>query len=342
MDLEKLKKWFLSQARDLPWRNGRDPYAVWVSEVMLQQTQVAVVIPYFEKWMARFPTVEALAFASQQEVLKVWEGLGYYSRARNLHQGAQQVVKTFGGRIPSEPQQLAKIKGIGPYTLGAILSFAFKKKCPAVDGNVKRVLARHFLVELDFSSPAAAKKIWQLQYDLLPDQEPWIVCEALIELGACVCTKKPLCNICPIRTSCKAFQNGKQEKIPFSSKKEKITPLSRFVAVVRSGGHLLLRTGRAGEVMQDLFEFPWIEGWNGTGDPLEWARKEFSINPKSYKMLPEVRHSFTRFRVRLFPHLFELEKRQEVEGYKWFSSQEFSRAPFSSGHRRVLTNLLAS
>src|ERR1700722_10190653 len=179
-DIDSLKDWFVREKRDLPWRENPSPYAVWISEVMLQQTQASVVIPYFERWMARFPTVAVLAEASQGEVIKMWEGLGYYSRVRHLHQAAKDLMYRYAGDLPRTREGLEGIKGIGPYTRGAILSFAFHQKAAAVDGNVLRVLARYFAIEEEIEK--AKKSITELTESILPEEEPWIVMEGLIEL----------------------------------------------------------------------------------------------------------------------------------------------------------------
>jgi A/G-specific adenine glycosylase len=179
-EVEKLRSWFLSQRRDLPWRENTTPYAVWVSEIMLQQTQVAVVIPYFQRWMDKFPTICSLAAASIEEVIKEWEGLGYYARARNLHAGAQYVVKNHAGELPETEAELRKIKGLGDYTIGAIRSFAFNHKAATVDGNVLRVLARYYGISDDISKMKSVKKFQGLAQSLLPEIEPWIISESLM------------------------------------------------------------------------------------------------------------------------------------------------------------------
>jgi A/G-specific adenine glycosylase len=336
MIFESLVNWFLEQARDLPWRVNRTPYAVWVSEVMLQQTQVAVVIPFFQRWMEAFPTVCDLANAPLEAVIKCWEGLGYYSRARNLHLGAKQIVEKHGGVIPNTKEALSEIKGLGPYTVGAILSFAFHQKEPCVDGNVKRVLARYFQIEEDLSKSAVLKKIWNLNESILPDDKPWIVNEALIELGALICTKKPTCAKCPLRSSCKSRMNGMQEKIPFTSKKTSITSLVRSLAVIECEGSYLVRKGKKGEVMHDLYEFPWVEEDQKIE---EWLKDHFCNEITFKNTLPEVRHSFTRYRVQLLGAVYQLKKMKEVQDFVWLKREALQEVPFSSGHRRVLNFL---
>lgn len=330
-EAEKLKVWFRREARDLPWRRAPTPYAVWISEVMLQQTQVSVVEGYFRRWMERFPTVEALAGASLEEVIKVWEGLGYYSRARHLHAAAQVLVKEYGGDLPSTREELSGIRGLGPYTVGAILSFAFRQKAAAVDGNVVRVLSRYFHIAEDVQRSSAQKKIREIAEGILPEEEPWLVAEGLIELGATVCKKDPQCWHCPIQSGCVAFALGVQGELPKKGKKIAITQLTRHVFVVVHGQEVLVRKGETGKVMADLYEFPYAEG--------EVKSLAFIPTAKKMKSLAEVEHSFTRYRVKLLSTLWRAEEKVEVEGHTWVPFNGIDRYPFSSGHRKILEGL---
>ena len=198
-DIEALKAWFLKEKRDLPWRENASPYWVWVSEVMLQQTQVSVVVPYFIRWMKKFPTISALAAAQCEDVIKTWEGLGYYSRARNLHKGAQTIVSNYNGKLPKTRNELLAIKGLGLYTANAILAFAFKKKAAPVDGNVRRVLARYDGVYESIDKTKVQKEIQSRAEKLLPERQSYLISEALIELGALICKKKT--QLCPMPLS---------------------------------------------------------------------------------------------------------------------------------------------
>ncbi|MCP5469963.1 MAG: A/G-specific adenine glycosylase [Chlamydiales bacterium] len=322
--VDELKEWFGEHARVLPFRQGRTPYRVWISEVMLQQTQALVVIPYFERWMEAFPTVEALAVAPIEKVLKIWEGLGYYSRARNLHKGAKQIVAM--GGFPEDPTEIV---GIGPYTAGAIRSFAFHKKAAAVDGNVLRVLARFTGEEGEIDRPAVQKKLRLLAESILPDEESWVVSEALIELGALVCQKKAACSRCPLKRGCVALREGLD--LPRRRPREKAVLLERTVGVIVHDDKILLRRGEEGKVMADLFEFPYIEGkrcWSAFADlglELEYLAK-----------LPLQKHTFTKYRVTLYPHLLRA-KTSNIEG--WKKRGELGKLPFSSGHKRIYENL---
>lgn len=325
-DSEKLRKWFFFNRRALPWRENPSPYEVWISEVMLQQTQVSVVIPYFKKWMELFPTISALAEAPIEKVIKAWEGLGYYSRARNLKSGAEYLCRQHDGELPENYRDLKEVKGLGPYTIGAILSFAFKEKVPAVDGNVLRVLSRFFAIEDPIDKGKTQKRIRDLCFSLLPDDEPWIIMEALIELGALVCQKKAKCNECPLRDQC--LGRTKADLLPIKSKKEKTVHLHRDVAVIYSGKELLLQKGKEGKVMADLWEFPYFDRGSNIEDILG-----ISLTPK--RALQEMSHGFTRYKAFLYPHLYE-GKKTPLLNYFWVPFDRVMKIPFSSGHRRII------
>jgi A/G-specific adenine glycosylase len=206
---------FRSVRRDLPWRRSRDPYAIWVSEIMLQQTRVAAVVPYFERWMARFPTIATLAEAPLDDVLAAWSGLGYYSRARNLHRCARAIVASHGGALPASAAALRGLPGIGPYTAGAIASIAFGQPEPLVDGNVARVLARVYAIDDDIKSPAAVRVLWRLAGQMVPASAPGDFNQGLMELGATVCTPlSPACLLCPLAALCRARAQGRAHELP--------------------------------------------------------------------------------------------------------------------------------
>ncbi len=330
---QQFKEWFKEQQRDLPWRQEpRDPYHVWISEVMLQQTQVAVVMPYYERWLNAFPTIEALANAKRDQVIKLWEGLGYYSRARNLHEAAQYLLAHHQGKLP--PDALDSVKGIGPYTKGAILSFAFHQKTAAVDGNVLRVLARYYALDNPIDLPKTRKEITQLAEQLLPDQEPWVVAEGLIELGATLCTKKAKCQECPLRKSCQAYRHGRVDQLPKKSKRVAVTELKRTVGIISCQDHYLLVRGESGKVMADLFEFPYIEETEHVQQAFE---KHLDLTLKYIKPLAVEKHTFTRYRVQLLPHI--LEASEMDRRYHWQEKSKLATLPFSSGHRRILGRL---
>lgn len=342
LDCHALRRWFVSEKRTLPWRGTPSPYAVWVSEIMLQQTQVSVVLPYFERWMRLFPTIEALATASEEAVLKAWEGLGYYSRARNLQTGAQWVVDQHQGNLPSNEAALTAIKGIGPYTAGAIRSFAFHQKAAAVDGNVLRVLARYFHIDADISLSKTMKTIHQLASAILPDDEPWVIVEALIELGAVICGKKAKCKICPLKGSCLSYRHGDVERIPFKSKKTQIQKIFRSVAIITTDTrHIFVKRVESGQIMSGLHEFPYFEsGPSGLSQAALERRiqEEFGLGVTFCRNLEPVKHSFTRYHATLFPIQFHCTNIGQLATDHWLSQEELKRTAFSSGHRRILQN----
>lgn len=211
--------WYEREKRDLPWRKSQDPYRVWVSEIMLQQTRVDTVIPYYQRFMEKFPTIEALANADEDDVLKAWEGLGYYSRARNLQAAVREVHESYNGVVPDNPKELGKLKGIGPYTKGAILSIAYNIPEPAVDGNVMRVLSRILSIWDDIAKPKTRKVFEEAVYYLISKENPSSFNQALMELGAMVCTPtSPSCLLCPVREHCAAFSEGVQAELPVKTK----------------------------------------------------------------------------------------------------------------------------
>lgn len=332
-----LKEWFTAEKRVLPWRENPSPYKVWISEIMLQQTRAAVVVPYFERWLKRFPTVQALAQAPFEELLKLWEGLGYYSRVRHIHQAAHYLVKRHDGKVPSSAEELAKVKGIGPYTRGAILSFAFHKKAAAVDGNVLRVMARYFAVEEEIGR--AKKRVAELVETILPEKEPWVVMEALIELGAQICQKNPQCDSCPLQRSCLAHLHRKTHLLPKRKKLPQITALHRSVLIIRCGKEVLVGRVAAKKVMADLYEFPYLER-TGTASLKSQIKRELKLHAQFSKQLSPVAHSFTRFRATLYPSLWHVEKKLPAANFAWMPLAELSKFPFSSGHKRIIQELL--
>ncbi|GAB4521713.1 MAG: hypothetical protein Tsb0020_40260 [Haliangiales bacterium] len=261
-------RYFRAAKRDLPWRQRRDPYATWVSEIMLQQTRVATVIPYFERWMTRFPDVAALATAPLDDVLALWSGLGYYSRARNLHRGAQVVMAEHGGALPKTAAGLRALPGIGRYTAGAIASIAYGLPEPLVDGNVARVLARLYALEGDIKSSATTRALWQLATELVPDDSPGDFNQGLMELGATVCTPtKPTCLLCPLAERCAARQAGRERELPRTGARKRPAELPQISAQalwIERHGQLLLGRRHPRGLFGGLLELPQT---GGSGDP---------------------------------------------------------------------------
>lgn len=259
----ELLSWYERSKRDLPWRRHRDPYYIWVSEIMLQQTRVDTVIPYFQRFIERFPTIRDLAEAPEEEVLKCWEGLGYYSRARNLQAAAKQVMERHGGIVPDTKAEVSALKGVGPYTTGAILSIAFNRPEPAVDGNVMRVLSRYFLIEEDVAKAGTRTLMEELAAELIPEGRASDFNQALMELGALVCTpKSPQCLICPVMARCAGRLEGAEERLPVKSKAKPPRPEYRLAALVEGSGALagrvLVRRRPDTGLLARMWELPHI------------------------------------------------------------------------------------
>lgn len=259
-----LLAWYDRHRRDLPWRRTRDPYAIWLSEVMLQQTQVQTVIPYWERFLARFPTVEALAAAPLEQVLTGWKGLGYYTRARNLHRAAQAIVAEHGGRLPSSAAALLELPGFGRYTAGAVASIAFGEEAPLVDGNVARVFARLFEVEGLPGDKAREARLWALAGALVKGERPGDFNQALMEHGATVCRPaKPTCLLCPVRDACGAFRSGRVDELPPAKVRAEPKRLALALAVWEHEGKLLLARRAEKGLFGGLWELPAAEVSDG-------------------------------------------------------------------------------
>ncbi|MCL6457103.1 MAG: A/G-specific adenine glycosylase [Gorillibacterium sp.] len=257
---KELLQWYRASNRDLPWRKNKDPYRIWVSEIMLQQTRVDTVIPYYNNFMDKFPSVEALADAPEEEVLKAWEGLGYYSRARNLQSAVREVKEEYGGIVPDEPVAISSLKGVGPYTAGAILSIAYNQPEPAVDGNVMRVLSRFFLLTDDIAKPSTRIKIEKLARSLIPEGAAGDFNQALMELGATVCTPKSAhCLPCPVMEHCSARLEGRVDELPLKAKAKPPRPEIRAAAlIVDATGRLLIRRRPQTGLLARMWELPQV------------------------------------------------------------------------------------
>ena len=257
---DRLLRWFGEHQRELPFRGTRDPYVVWISESMLQQTQVTTVLPYFERFIDRFPTVRHLAEADLDEVLSLWAGLGYYRRARHLHAAAREIIDEHGGRFPDDKRSVLRLPGIGPYTAGAILSIAFGRPEPLVDGNVSRVLCRVFEIAGDPGKGSARRQLWELAGELVSRDQPGDFNQALMELGALVCTPgDPSCPGCPLGRLCLAHQNGSTELFPETRTAPAPETVEVAVAVIRHGRKALIARRPAGVVLAGMWEFPSVE-----------------------------------------------------------------------------------
>jgi A/G-specific adenine glycosylase len=328
---QKLVRWQRRHGRHgLPWQGTRDPYRIWLSEVMLQQTQVAAVIPYYERFLARFPAVDALAAASEDEVLRLWAGLGYYARGRNLRKAAQRVVEL--GGFPDTPEGLAGLPGVGPSTAAAIAAFCFGRSAAILDGNVKRVLARRFGVE-------GEKAQWQLANDLLPDEDIETYTQALMDLGATVCTRaNPRCGACPVAKDCVALRDDRIAELP-APRKRKPLPLKHatWLVLLHKGQVLLERRPGTG-IWGGLWSFP--EG-EEKGASAYCARK-FACQVEGTRRLPLIEHGFTHFRLNIQPLQCRVRKklpRAESPGLVWLDIEEAAQAAVPTPVRALLNSL---
>jgi A/G-specific adenine glycosylase len=307
---EDLLRWYADNARDLPWRGTPDPYAVWVSEIMLQQTRIETVIPYYQTWMNELPSLPALAAASQQIVLSLWEGLGYYSRARNLHRAAQIVMEEHDGRLPEEAKMLVALPGIGRYTAAAIASIAFKKDEPALDGNIRRVLSRCFNVSLPARSSQGETILWALAEEHLPAGRAGDYNQALMDLGATICTpKNPECPGCPAVDHCQAYRLGIQEDRPVRKPKMAIPHHTVTAAVLQRDDCVLIAQRPEKGLLGGLWEFP--GGKKEPGEDLHGCvrreiREELGVEIQVGDLLGIYNHAYSHFRVTLHAFLCTL------------------------------------
>ena len=327
---DALVTWFLKEKRDLPWRKTTDPYKIWVSEVMLQQTKVDTVIPYYERFIAKYPSLESLAMADESELLKEWEGLGYYSRARNLQAGVKEVVETYGSVVPSTRQEISKLKGVGPYTAGAVLSIAYGVPEHAVDGNVMRVLSRLLLIKEDIAKPKTKKIFEEAVMELIDEDNPSAFNQGLMELGAVVCTPtKPKCLLCPIRDYCAAFYEGKQEELPIktSNKKTKVHKVKALV-IQRDDGKILLEKRPSKGLLANMWQFPMIELPTATHKVEDVIEHDYGIVIKKGTELLTFKHIFSHlvWEVESFEGVLVTEK-ELPPNCKWFVEEDINNQP---------------
>jgi A/G-specific adenine glycosylase len=344
-----LLDWFSRHKRDLPWRRTYTPYHVWISEVMLQQTQMERGVEYFKRWIARFPDVESLAEAREDEVLKLWEGLGYYSRARNLHKAAREVVNRHGGTLPSSPEALRALPGIGPYTARAIASIAFGQDVCVVDANVERVISRLYDIALPVKSRQARDEIERHGADLLPEGRARDFNQALMEFGSLVCSpRNPACAGCPLADCCLARKNGVQEERPVIVKAPSPIYISMATGVLINDGRILTQKRRADDVWGNLWEFPGGVVENGETPDQAVVREyleETGLIVNHPVPIATFKHSYTRYRVTL--HAFSVTllsspgelALQAAQEHRWACWSEITKLAFPAGHRKLVHHL---
>ncbi len=349
---ELLTRWFDKNARDLPWRRTQDPYAVWISEVMLQQTQVQTVIPYWRRWMDKLPRIRDLAEAPPELVLKLWEGLGYYSRARNLQRSACQILENYNGEFPRDPSAILSLPGIGRYTAGAIASIALDQPEPILDGNVIRVLTRFFALEGDPKTRPLNQQLWELAAALvwvthesthLGDRRCARINQSLMELGATVCTPgaQPACGVCPVAGDCEARRRGQQERFPELPPRVPITGRFFATGIVAYEGRYLLRLREDTEVNRGFWEFP---NWEtGPSDPPEAVLSDqLGIPPNCWSSQPDLRHHITRYRMtqRIRCACFLPSPDWAKGTWLWATVTELESLAMTAAHRKLSLRLV--
>lgn len=341
----ELLDWYRENCRDLPWRKDKDPYKIWVSEIMLQQTRVDTVIPYFERFIDQFPTIESLAEASDERVVKAWEGLGYYSRVRNLHSAVKEVVATYDAKVPSDPATISKLKGVGPYTTGAILSIAYDKKVPAVDGNVMRVFSRLFALTDDIAKPATRKKMEQIAQHVIPESAPGDFNQALMELGATICTpQSPRCLFCPVQSVCDAFAQGIEQELPIKTKATPPKQVEVVFAWIEREDHILVEKRPEQGLLAGMWALPTFEATDRE-NPIQvmegfYAQKR--IPATNYKVRGTLEHIFSHRHWNVT--LLEMELAHDdwalPDRWEWMHMREILAKPFSNVYRKAMHFLL--
>jgi A/G-specific adenine glycosylase len=343
----KLLRWYVENRRDLPWRKIRDPYAVWVSEVMLQQTQVQTVIPYYLRFLLHYRDIRALANAKTEHLLRLWAGLGYYSRAGNLQKAARVVVERFDGEFPTSYEDVLGLPGIGRYTAAAILSIAFDQPYAVVDGNVARVLARVLRIDGDARHSDVRQSLWDAAQQLLPSRNPGDFNQAIMELGATVCSpRQPGCLRCPWQANCLARKEGLQESLPLKRKRPAVRKSSRAALAIRHRGRYFIIRRSGQRLLQGLWEFPGTElrqTENLHNVLVRWIRRVYGLSVNGLERFMTVNHSITVQRIQL--NVFHCKLRPhssaaiKVKNCRWVRLRDMDHYPFASASRRILEGL---
>lgn len=344
MNVDALIAWYRTAKRDLPWRATSDPYAIWISEVMSQQTRVETVIPYYHRFLERFPDVCSLANAPQHDLLSLWEGLGYYRRARNLHAAAKQICHDHGGRIPDEYDTLLALKGVGPYTAAAVLSIAFNRRHAVMDGNVMRVVSRVSGIRDDIRSASVTRRIQAIVDDAIPCDRPADFNQAMMELGATVCTpKKPSCGSCPLSDDCLALRDGSVAQIPFKSPKASVPHHRIVVGIVSDADGRMLIARRPDEAMLGgLWEFPGGKVSHGESDEQALRRElreELGIEVGDLTPFHTLKHAYSHFKITMVAYKSRLRsgdpKPLASKELKWVRVDELDAYPFPKANRTL-------
>lgn len=343
--IRDLLLWYSRNQRDLPWRRTNDPYAIWVSEIMLQQTQVQTVISYYTRFLKLFPTVSSLARSPLQTVLKSWEGLGYYTRARNLQRAAQMIMERWKGKIPSDPALLESIPGIGRSTAGAIASIAFERPAPLLDGNVRRVLCRILEIRKDPTTPQVQNQLWKFSQNLLPSRRVGMFSQAMMELGAVICLpKNPNCDHCPVKIQCTANRSGTQTLIPTKKPARSIPREEVAVAIIQRGPFILMAPRPNKGLLAGLWSFPEIPNTGSAtkqSTVLDAFSKISQMKLKLIKPLNPVVHTYSHKKVTYLPFLFHTQNRRCSKNmrFRWVELANVPTYPLSTATLRILAQI---
>jgi A/G-specific adenine glycosylase len=332
----------------LPWQNTRDPYRVWLSEIMLQQTQVAAVIPYYQRFLTRFPDLQSLASAPSEDVMAHWSGLGYYSRARNLHRCAQRVVAEYGGVFPADPQLLAELPGIGRSTAAAIAAFSYGMRAAILDGNVKRVFARVFGVDGYPGEKKVEQALWLRAEALMPQQDVESYTQGLMDLGATLCTRgKPLCASCPLKARCVALASDRIQELPVRKPKQAVPEKHTAMLMVLDKNKVLLRQRPDSGIWGGLLSLPELDVDVDIADAAMQDALSTAIAPFGtldvFKRLPSISHGFTHFKLHISPYLIQLKRRLDLAGqieFVWYDTANLARAPLPAPVKKLLLSYL--
>ncbi|MGK5092192.1 A/G-specific adenine glycosylase [Deltaproteobacteria bacterium TL4] len=341
----RLLSWFEQEQRPLPWRQKYDPYEIWISEIMLQQTQVRTVLPYYQRWMQVLPNLEAVAEASENVILKLWEGLGYYSRARNIHKTAKILVAQYQAQFPGEPHQLLELPGIGRYTAGAILSIAFNQKPPIVDGNVTRILCRIMdYRELPTSAPMQ-KRLWALAEAWIPEQQARWFNQAMMELGATLCyVNAPACLLCPVQLFCKAYHAQSTAQVPAKKTAKLLKPVIHVLAIVQQGNQILVDKRPATGLMGGLWEFPNFEITKEADlkqQLHELLYQQWQLSVTVLQQLPTFKHRYTTFKATQHCYLCQYHSQtKSARQGQWLTLEELSQLSFSAPQAKLMEHLI--
>lgn len=317
----KIISWYLSNKRDLPWRNTRNPYFIWLSEIILQQTRVAQGLPYYEKFVEHYPTIYDLANASEEEVLRLWQGLGYYSRGRNLHGTAKHITGTLNGAFPESFTEIVKLKGVGNYTAAAIASFAYSESVPAIDGNAIRVISRLFRITEPVDQLTTLKEIVKISEELISQVKPDVYNQAIMEFGAMLCTpKNPKCDICPVQENCLSFPSGDFERIPVKSKKTKVTEREIHYIVIEKEDSVYMRQRTDADIWKNMYDFPEL----GVNDLSEIVKK---LEAKKIITHAPIIHLLSHRKLKVtFTRIFTSLDFFDMEG-QWYSLEQTEALP---------------